>query len=193
MNKKTKTYQPCPETATLKHKGWWLQPRATLLNKCCSCFLEQINPTVTSLTFTKYILKSTFPIVITFLMLTWLFTHWVKVNGSYFAQRLYYIILIIVAIMTYYYSSMPANTQIQHILFIMLKTSWAQNTIWQYGNISCDLSKLCVCVLCTLLFLSILRCRFMMSFKTSVKLWLNQPDICFVIMCIVALLQFFWL
>lgn len=38
MNKKTKTYQPCPETATLKHRGWRLQPGATLLITCCSCF-----------------------------------------------------------------------------------------------------------------------------------------------------------
>lgn len=40
VNEKTKTYQPCPETATLKHKGWRFQPGATLLIICCCCFLE---------------------------------------------------------------------------------------------------------------------------------------------------------
>lgn len=38
--RKQKTYQPCPESVTLKHKGWRLQPGATLLITCCCCFLE---------------------------------------------------------------------------------------------------------------------------------------------------------
>lgn len=53
------------------------------------------------------------------------------------------------------------------------------------------LSKLCVCFVHILMLLSVLQLRAIFSFKILVKTLIEATDICFVIVCNVALMQFF--
>lgn len=83
INETAKTYQPCPETATLKHKGCMNTARSNTVNNMLLLFHRaQTKPTAAFiLFFLRNILKTYLTLVmITFLMLMWFLIQRVNSN-----------------------------------------------------------------------------------------------------------------